>query len=187
MTDATLRQLRGHDTLCRFPQYKGYTFREVVLRDVEFTEWIMDTSRNHKAFEIRQFQAWLNHHLKKTPNGLKIKRVEERTPPTFPMDTPAQMTPIRPQNAQCVDGCTWSYAGSNAYVEQKTCKVCGYREKRSKDKPLAVYSPETCPHQIRTNVDHQNRCPGSTACNVRALYRRCHSRLQGRDRKLPRR
>ena len=148
VTDATLRQLRGHDTLCRFPQYKGYTFREVVLRDVEFTEWIMDNSRNHKALEIRQFHAWLNHHLKKTPNGLKVKRVEERTPPTFPMETPAQMTPIRPQNAQCVDGCTWSYAGSNAYVEQKTCKICGYREKRTKDKPLAVYSPETCPHQI---------------------------------------
>eukprot|EP00434_Breviolum_minutum_P004941 symbB.v1.2.004358.t1/scaffold240.1/size264318/14 len=148
VTDATLRQLKGHDTLCRFPQYKGYTFREVVLRDVDFTEWIMDTSRNHKALEIRQFQAWLNHHLKKTLNGLKIKRVEERTPPTFPMETPTQMTPIRPQNAQCVDGCTWSYAGSNAYVEQKTCKICGYREKRSKDKPLAIYSPETCPHQI---------------------------------------
>ena len=55
VTDASLRQLKGHDTLCRFPQYKGYTFREIVLRDVDFTIWVMDTSRNHKALETRQF------------------------------------------------------------------------------------------------------------------------------------
>ena len=78
VTDASLGQLKGHDTLRRFPQYKGYTFREIVLREVDFTIWVMDTSRNHKAVEIRQFQSWLNHHLKRTMNGLKIKRVEER-------------------------------------------------------------------------------------------------------------
>ena len=28
VSDASLRQLKGHDTVCRFQQYRGYTFRE---------------------------------------------------------------------------------------------------------------------------------------------------------------
>ncbi len=107
-TDENLRKLNGHDTICRFPQYQGYFSREVVLRDLEFTIWVMDTTTNHKAPELRQFQAWINHFLKKTLNGLKIKNVDERKPPSFPLEASMGTSLVRPQNAQCADGCPWS-------------------------------------------------------------------------------
>ena len=148
VTDQNLRKLQGHDTLCRFPQYKGYSFREVVLRDLEFTIWVMDTTRNHKALELRQFQAWINHFLKRTMNGLKIRRVDERRPPSFPLEASMGASLVRPQNPQCAGGCNWSYSGSNAYIEQKTCKKCGFRERNKKESQKAAYRAEECPHDI---------------------------------------
>ncbi len=148
VTDENLKKLKGHDTICRFPQYRGFTFREIVLRDLEFTIWVMDTTQNHRALELRQFQAWINHFLKRTLDGLKIRNVDERAPPSFPLEAPMGTTLVRPQNPQCSGGCDWSYAGSNAYVEQKTCKKCGFREKNKKDAQRAAYRTENCPHDM---------------------------------------
>ena len=62
-TDENLRKLEDHDTICRFPQYRGYALREIIQRNLEFTVWVMDTSRNHKLHELKQFQAWNNHSI----------------------------------------------------------------------------------------------------------------------------
>ena len=84
--------------------------------------------------------------------------VDERRPPRFPLQTPEG-----PQHPQCKGGCLWSYSDSNAYVEQKTCKECGFRKKNKKEMQQAAFRPEACPHEI-TDKKGSSKTMARTFC-----------------------
>ena len=94
--------------------------------------------------------------------------MDERRPATLPLKTPEGLTTVRPQHAQCVDGCTWSFSGSNAYIEQRTCKKCGFRERKEKESQKAAYRAENCPEEI---TDKR----GSSKTMARVFYLQCQS------------
>ena len=142
----------GSQSVFVFGQHQGLTYHEVLFKYPGYYQWRSGIS--HPSRCLADFLTWVTTYYEVSPSGdvtlrehpltdmpeEAVRRAGDKSakgkPPNPPLEVPCRC-------------CTrFTFQGSNAYVENKTCLDCGKSEKKKKKESKPVTDPTRCKHEV---------------------------------------
>ena len=141
----------GSQNVFVFGQHQGLTYHEVLFKYPGYYQW--GSGISHPSRCLADFLTWVTTYYEVSQDGDVSLREHPLTDVPVEAirrtgDKSAKGKPPNPPLEESCRRCTrFTFQGSNAYVENKTCLDCGKNERKKKEsKPSA--DPAKCKHEV---------------------------------------